>query len=181
MWWSGSKTEESCHILNDSVILMNMRRVGGRVSTQFRDSEKVLVRLTSSGPKRRVLRVRAQTEESRHKLPVSVIFFKNEGGRRVSTQFRDIQKVRVRLTSSRPKWPMWPPRAQTGESRHKLDLSVILMENEEGGRVSTHFRDSEKVRVRLTSSGPKRRMWRVRAQTEESHHKLHISVNPHEK
>ena len=28
MWWSGSKTEESCHILNDSVILMNMRRVG---------------------------------------------------------------------------------------------------------------------------------------------------------
>ena len=121
-------------------------------------------------------RVRAQTEESRHKLPVSVIFSKNEGGRRVSTQFRDIQKVRVRLTSSRPKWPMWPSRAQTGESRHKLDLSVILMENEEGGRVSTHFRDSEKVRVRLTSSGPKRRMWRVRAQTEESHHKLHISV-----
>ena len=67
---------------------------------------------------------------------------------------------------------------QMEESRHELDIAVILKENEEGGRVSRRFRDSKKVRVRLTSSGPKRRVLRVRAQTEESHHKLHISVSP---
>ena len=63
---------------------------------------------------------------------------------------------------------MWPFKYQTEEARDKPEFSVILMKNEEGGWVSTQFRDSEKVRVRLTSS---RRKWTMRpfwAQAEES-------------
>ena len=98
--------------------------------------------------------VRAQMEESRHKLEISVILKENEEGGRVSTHFRDSEKVRVRLTSSGPKRRMWRVRAQTEESHHKPNISVNLMKNEGGGRVSTQFRDSEKVRVRLSSSRP---------------------------
>ena len=75
---------------------------------------------------------RVHLEESSHKLDVSVILMKNEEGGWVSSQFRDTEKVRVRLTSSRHKWPMWPFRGQTEESRHKLDVSVILIKNEVG-------------------------------------------------
>ena len=86
------------------------------------------------------------------------------------------EKVRVRLSSSRPKWPMWPFRVRLGESRHKLGVSVIVMNNEEGGRAPMQFRDSEKVRVRLSPSGPKWPMWPFRAQSEESSDKLYVSL-----
>ena len=72
---------------------------------------------------------------------------------------------------------MWPFRVQTEESRHKLDVSVITMKNEEGGWVSTQFRESEKVRVRLTSSRAKWPTWLFTAHTKESSHKLDAFVN----
>ena len=71
---------------------------------------------------------------------------------RVSTQFRGLEKVRVLLTSSWPKWPMWLFGAETEESHNKSRHSGILVTKEEGRLVSTQFRDVQKVRVLLTSS-----------------------------
>ena len=85
--------------------------------------------------------------------------------------------------------PMWPFRGQSEESSHqpeasvilsshKLDVSVILMKNEVGGRVSSQFRDSEEVRVGLSSSRPAGRTWPFRPKTEECGDKLNPSVIP---
>ena len=73
-----------------------------------------------------------------------------------------MKKVRVRLSSNWLKWPMWPFRTQKEESQNKFMHSGILMKNEEGGWVSTQFRDVEKgscsSHLQLCGrSGPKRR------------------------
>ena len=111
---------------------------------QFRDSEKVWVRLSSSRPKWPMWPFRVHLEESSHKLDTSGILVKNEVSGWVSTQFRDSEKVRVSLSSSRPRWPMWPFRVRLEESSRKLDVSVILINNEEGGWVCTQFREVKK-------------------------------------
>ena len=83
-----------------------------------------------------------------------------------------LKKVRVLLTSSWPKWPMWPFESQSEESRSKFMHPGILMKNVEGASVSTQFRDTENVRVLLTSSWPKWPMWPLGPQTEESRSKF---------